>query len=104
MRVRKLKGKVFLSFVVFTQRQDAIKKTPALKPSPLPKGEGDRSLKLHSKNKPRLQLKHTRRIDVGERGDCIRRRADASHELAERGCRCGCIAVGGHSPTQHIRV
>src|SRR2546427_3027687 len=57
-----------------------------------------------SKNKPRLQLKHPRWVDVCERRDCVCGRAHAAHKLAECGCRCRGIAVGCDCAAKKISV
>src|SRR5437762_12513368 len=58
----------------------------------------------NSEDEPRLQLEHPRRIDVCERRDRVCGCADAAHELAERGCRCGGIAVGCDPAAEEIPV
>src|SRR5438046_1401290 len=57
-----------------------------------------------SKHKSRLQLKHSRRIDVSERRNRIRGRADAADKLSKGRRRRRSIAVSSDTASQHVRV
>ena len=60
--------------------------------------------RFQSEDEARLQLEHPRRVDVCERRDCIRGRADSPNELAERGQRCRAIAVDRDSAAEEVPV
>jgi hypothetical protein len=49
-------------------------------------------------------LEHPRRIDVCERRNSVRGRANVSNELAGRGMRCRAIAIGRHPATEEVSV
>src|SRR6185295_5748381 len=55
-------------------------------------------------DEPRLQLKHSRRVDVCERGNRVRCRADSAHELAECGCRCCGVTIGRDPASEEVPV
>ena len=60
--------------------------------------------RVDSEYEPRLQLKHTGRIDVGEGRNRVRGCADATCELAESGCRCGSISISCHSASEKVSM
>ncbi len=72
-------------------------------PNPLLREEGEKENLLHSENEPRLQLKHPRRVDVCERRDRVRGRADR-HELTEGRGRYGCVAEHRLSAPEEVPV
>src|SRR5689334_14609403 len=57
-----------------------------------------------SEREPGLNLKHSRRVDVRKRRDCIRRRTNSTNKLPKRRRRDRRVAIYRHTAAEKVSV